>query len=197
MLNNLWNKARYSAYTPFYSLIVYPFKKYRKASIAALSIKPYHKVLVVGCGAGNDFEFLPECDLYAIDITPSMIWRAKRKSLSPDQVQVMDAQQMNYADAEFDYVICHLILAVVPNPEKCMKEVYRVLRPGGTLAVFDKFLESKPSFIRQLANAATSVLATSINRSLKQLVAPYSLSLEYYEPVLGTDLFVIARYKKK
>jgi phosphatidylethanolamine/phosphatidyl-N-methylethanolamine N-methyltransferase len=40
----------------------------------------------------------------------------------------MDGQDLIFEDKTFDYVILHLILAVIPDPEKCLLEVERVLK---------------------------------------------------------------------
>ena len=42
--------------------------------------------------------------------------------------------------AAFDAVVLHLILAVIPDPVRCLQEAARALRPGGRMVVFDKFV---------------------------------------------------------
>lgn len=53
---------------------------------------------------------------------------------------VGDARSLPFAPGSFDVVILHLILAVAPEPERIVAEVDRVLVPGGTVSIFDKFL---------------------------------------------------------
>jgi SAM-dependent methyltransferase len=49
--------------------------------------------------------------------------------------EVGDAQAMSYADSSFDVVICAYGIMHMPNPDRALAEMYRVLRPGGRIAV--------------------------------------------------------------
>src|SRR5262249_57168135 len=48
--------------------------------------------------------------------------------------RVMDAQQLDLEDDTFDAVICRLGLMLLPNPQQALREIHRVLKPGGKLA---------------------------------------------------------------
>jgi phosphatidylethanolamine/phosphatidyl-N-methylethanolamine N-methyltransferase len=172
---NLWNKIRYTIFTPGYDLVAKLFNSYRKLSIGKLNIQPGESVLLVGAGTGLDLEFIPDtARITATDITPSMLDRLKRKSEKLGlnvQAQVMDGQQLQIPDSSFDHIILHLILAVIPDPVACIKEAERVLKPGGHIAIFDKFLpaHTRPGIIRKGINLITNLLATNINRSFEEI----------------------------
>jgi ubiquinone/menaquinone biosynthesis C-methylase UbiE len=86
--------------------------------------------------------------------------------------RVMDGRALSFPDASFDVVVLHLILAVIPEPERCIREAARVVRPGGRAIVYDKFAPDQgriPLFLR-LLNPVTSVAGTAITRRLGPLV---------------------------
>lgn len=172
---NSWNKIRYTLYTPGYDLIAGFFKGSRRKSIESMDIKAGDKVLIVGAGTGLDLEFLPgDCEIIATDITPSMIERIKKRNKTLNlkvQAIVMDGQALGFTDNSFDKIILHLILAVIPNPIACIKESERVLKHGGQIVVFDKFVrkDMKVSRIRRFANVMTNFLFTDITRNFESI----------------------------
>ncbi|MDX5435727.1 MAG: class I SAM-dependent methyltransferase, partial [Pontibacter sp.] len=131
---NAWNRLRYTLYLPVYDIIADRiFRKYRRRSVQLLHAKPDAAILLLGAGTGLDLPYLQGySNLTAIDITPGMIAKLKQRAEKlqiPVQAQVMNGQQLTFADASFDAVILHLILAVIPDPVACIKEVERVLKP--------------------------------------------------------------------
>jgi phosphatidylethanolamine/phosphatidyl-N-methylethanolamine N-methyltransferase len=180
---NTWNKIRYTLYTPGYDLLAGLFEESRKKSIESLGIKSGDKVLIIGAGTGLDLEFLPtDCDIVATDITPSMIDRViKRNILLNRKVQtiVMDGQNLEFADGSFDKIILHLILAVIPNPIACIKESERVLKKGGEIGVFDKFVHknAKVSIIRRIANVLTNFMFSDITRDFESIAYESDLTI--------------------
>lgn len=79
----------------------------------------------------------------------------------------------------------HLMLAVMPEPERGVREAVRVLTSGGRTAVFDKFLsdQERPSRKRQLLDAFAKPLFPDLNRRLGPLIAGKPLVIEHDEPV--------------
>ncbi|EKD31099.1 MAG: hypothetical protein ACD_77C00396G0001 [uncultured bacterium] len=173
---NTWNKIRYTLYTPGYDLIAGYFKASRTKSIDSLDLKPSDKVLIIGAGTGLDIEIIQtDCKIIATDITPSMIARIKKRNIKLKrnvEAIVMDGQALRYDDNSFDKIILHLILSVIPDPVACIKEAERVLKPGGYIAVFDKFVHknSKVSSIRRFANLLTNLIFSDITRDFESIV---------------------------
>lgn len=200
---NTWNRLRYSLYLPVYDFIAdRVFRKYRQQSIHLLGAKPTDAILLLGAGTGLDLAYLQGyTHLTAIDITPGMISKLKERAQHltlPVQAHVMNGQELQFADATFDAVLLHLILAVIPDPVACIKEVERVLKPGGTVMVFDKFLPDghKPSLLRRLLNQFTSTLFSDINRSIGNIISHTSLRQELNEPAALGGAFRIVRLRK-
>lgn len=170
----LWlNRVRYSLYSPIYNQVIRVLQNSRAEAIARLAIPANAKILIVGAGTGQDLSCLPlSAEITAIDIAPAMLKRLEKEAQKTGhtvKTQVMDAAQLDYADASFDWVLLHLILAVVPNPTGCITEASRVLKPSGTLSIFDKFVPEgqNASLVRKLANMVTRLLFSDITRSVE------------------------------
>ncbi|EJF11700.1 class I SAM-dependent methyltransferase [Pontibacter sp. BAB1700] len=200
---NSWNRLRYTFYLPVYDLIADRiFRRYRKRSIELLKAKPDDAILIVGAGTGLDLPYLQGyAHITANDITPGMITKLKVRAEKlgiPVDAQVMDGQQLRYPDNSFDAVILHLIIAVIPDSVACIREVERVLKPGGTVMVFDKFLPDgqQPSLLRRLFNQVSSTLFSDVNRSIGNIVSHTSLQMELNEPAAFGGTFRIVRLRK-
>ena len=200
---NRWNRIRYTFYTPIYDLLVGRiFTASRRKSIELLEIQPNEKVLLVGAGTGLDFQFLPKhAQVCAGDITPSMVskmqQRAQKLNLNAT-VEVMDGQSLPFPDNTFDKVILHLIVAVIPDPVKCLQEVERVLKPGGEAVIFDKFRpqDQKLSAIRRFFNKLTSFLFSDITRVPEELLAQTNLKMQLDQPANFNGNFRIVKVQK-
>jgi phosphatidylethanolamine/phosphatidyl-N-methylethanolamine N-methyltransferase len=200
----MWNRLRYTLWAPFYDPFVAAvgFDDLRRRSIDHLRLRPGDRVLIAGAGTGQDLPHLPAgVEVTAIDVTPAMLARLKRRAsdlgLTVD-ARVMDARRLEFEDARFDAIILHLILAVMPEPERGLAEAIRVLRPGGRIAVFDKFLgdEQEPSIGRRLLNLMMKPLCTDMNRRFGPLVQPTGLIVERDEPAAFGGMYRLITLRK-
>lgn len=100
-------------------------------------------VLELGSGTGATFPFVDwsaVTSLTATDLSSGMLDRARGqeaivgKAVSFRQV---DASQLPFGDCAFDTVTTSLTLCTVPDPEVTLREMSRVTRPGGTIAVLE------------------------------------------------------------
>jgi len=198
-----WHAARWSLYAPVYDAIGGLTRTARRRSFEVLDLRPDERLLIVGCGTGLDFEFVPPgVSVEAIDVSPAMARRAGRRAaelLPAARVQVMDATSLDFPDAAFDAVVLHLILAVLPAPAACVAEVARVLRPGGRAAVLDKFVpgDGHPGRTRRVLDRATRVAATSITTCLEQLFEGGPLTIQRQEPSMLRGQFRLAWLRRE
>lgn len=197
-----WNRLRYGLYAPVYNRAVTPLTHSRQRSIALLQVQPGAKVLLVGCGTGLDLDFLlPSVQVTVIDITPAMVTqtlqRAQTLGRSVD-AYLMNAHHLTFADNSFDYVVLHLIVSVVPDPVACLQEASRVLKVGGTLSIFDKFLpdNTTPSLARRLIGGVVNLLFFDLNRQLGPLLANLPLRVQRHENALLGGTYTITQTVK-
>lgn len=186
-------KTSYTLIAPFYDAAIDRATRVaRRASLGHLPAAP-GRVLVDGVGTGLDLPLLPRQHEYVgLDLTAAMLRRALPRSGGIDFRPVQgDAHALPFADASFDHAVLHLILAVVPNPNVCLAEVARVVRPGGTVLVFDKFLKSgQPALLRRLANPLMRRVATRLDVVFEDVLgATAGLRLEHDRPALAGGWF--------
>ena len=91
----------------------------------------------------------------------------------------------------------HLILAVMPEPERGLREAVRVVKPGGRIAVFDKFLPEgrSPGLLARLGLALLDLVFTSTNRRMGEILerAAAPLAVACDEPSVGSYRHLILR----
>lgn len=181
MATNRGLRRAYTLWATIYDPVTRFLHWSRRRSIALLGIQPGDSVLVVGCGTGADFEFLPrEAQVVAVDLTPAMLRRAAAKigdrTICLDE---MDAMELRFPDESFDKAILHLILAVVPDPVRALQEAERVVKPGGRLVILDKFWNrpERPPLLLRMANAILGGYVSAVNRNFHAILACTSLEL--------------------
>lgn len=132
-------------------------------------------VIDLGSGAGNDcfvarHETGPEGKVIGIDFTPAMIKkaRANAEKLGYHNVEFRegDIDQMPVNDQVADVVVSNCVLNLVPNKEKVIREIYRVLKPGGHFSISDIVLIGDlPEALRQDAEMYAGCVAGAIQKS--------------------------------
>jgi ubiquinone/menaquinone biosynthesis C-methylase UbiE len=111
----------------------------------------------------------------------------------------MDGHRLAVRDAAFDAAALHLIVAVIPDPVCLLREVARVVRPGGRVAVMDKFSRGRrPSLALRALNVVAAPLFTEVTRNLPALLerAQAPLAIETDEPAALGGLFRVVLLRR-
>ncbi len=99
------------------------------------------RVLEVGAGTGKNLRYYPEgARVIATDLSFGMLARAMEKSgdrRAPVQFVVSDAEDLAFKDGAFDKVVVTCVFCSVPDPVRGLREVRRVLRPGGEVVLLE------------------------------------------------------------
>ena len=133
-------------------------------------------VIDLGSGAGNDcfvarHETGIEGKVIGIDFTPKMIEKARKNAekLGFNNVEFRegDIDQMPVSDDLADVVVSNCVLNLVPDKEKVMKEIFRVLKPGGHFSISDIVLIGElPKALKQDAEMYAGCVAGAIQKEL-------------------------------
>ncbi len=132
-------------------------------------------VIDLGSGAGNDcfvarHETGPEGKVIGIDFTPSMIEKARLNvdKLGYNNVEFRegDIENMPVNDHTADVIVSNCVLNLVPDKEQVVKEIFRVLKPGGHFSISDIVLVGDlPEALRQDAEMYAGCVSGAIQKS--------------------------------
>ncbi len=143
-------KKVYGRAAGFYDVIFGPIADFgRKRVVAEINQLPSGRLLEVGVGTGISLSHYNQGhQITGIDLSPEMLDRARhrvseKKLKNVDALEVMDAEDMSFADSSFDVVVAMYVMSVVPSPEKVIAEMQRVCKPGGKIFIVNHFSESR------------------------------------------------------
>jgi SAM-dependent methyltransferase len=111
--------------------------------LARIEFPAEAKVLEIGCGTGAISRRLAEeasvQEVFGVDPSRGLLERARSLAAATSRLSFMEADGRNlpFEDRSFDIVVVHTVVSHVPDPEQLVGEAWRVLRVGGTVAIFD------------------------------------------------------------
>lgn len=99
-------------------------------------LAPGSKILDVGCGTGHLAAELARrgYQSWGTDIAEAMVQHAK-EHYDPERFQVADIEKIPFPDNTFDGIVCLGVMEYLTGDEKALREMWRVLRPGGCAVI--------------------------------------------------------------
>lgn len=144
-------------------------------------------VLEIGAGTGVNLDFYPSkvTKLISSDPNPNMVEIAHQKKTVasiPVEFQVADAEDLPFPPEAFDTIVGTLVFCSIPHPVIALKEVERVLKPGGKLLLFEHVQLPQP-FLRKTQDLLTPIWkhlcdGCHLNRDTLELIqaSPFHIS---------------------
>ena len=137
------------------------------------------RILELGCGAGANFEFYPQCKLaVSSEISIRMLEIADTKRRENHLIQA-DAQSLPFGEDKFDAAFATLVFCSIPDPMQAFSELRRVIKPGGRVVLLEHV---RPSGILGPIFDAINVVSLAIaddhfNRETSKLAADAGLRI--------------------
>lgn len=161
------------------------------------------RVLEIGIGTGANLPFYTSNVNEVVGIEPAapLLEKAHTRLQQIQQqavtfpkvtLQPGSAEQMNFADGEFDTVVACLVFCTIPQAEAAAREMYRVLKPGGRVVFFEHIRAAEAHLVKwqNRLNSLWNVIGCgcNLNRDTKGLFAQvgfqYQELREYHHPAL-------------
>ncbi|CAO5252206.1 class I SAM-dependent methyltransferase [Frankia sp. AgKG'84/4] len=155
------------------------------------------EVLEIGFGSGRNLAHLPSGVTRLLAVEPAAGGRrlaAARIAAAPFAVEFvgLDGQELGLADASVDHVLTTWTLCTIPDVDRALREIHRVLRPGGTLHFTEHGRSPSPTVARwqnRLTPAWSRIAGgCQLNRRIDDLVEKSGLTLDSARtyPMSGT-----------
>ena len=111
------------------------YERLRQQLLGKIDVRKGRRVLDMASGTGYLAEKMGVVDLVCTDISVHMLKRARAKAKG--DFVLADAHRLPFKDGVFDATVSSFAMHEVANPSNVMGEIFRILKPGGKIAVMD------------------------------------------------------------
>jgi demethylmenaquinone methyltransferase/2-methoxy-6-polyprenyl-1,4-benzoquinol methylase len=113
---------------------------WRRFLVSCVEAGPGDRILDVATGTGavaRELVAQKGCSVVGVDQSPEMLAEARRRSNGRIELAEASAEQLPFADGEFDGLTFTYLLRYVDDPAATLRELARVVRPGGSIAALE------------------------------------------------------------
>ena len=138
-------KTAYRRWAPVYDSTFGAFSTAGRRNAVDVINASTGRVLEVGVGTGLALpRYAKHLEVVGIDLAPEMLEKARQRVAAGNLDNItglheMDAENLAFPDSSFDTVVAMYVITVVPNPEQVMRELARVVKPGGQVLLVNHF----------------------------------------------------------
>lgn len=158
-------------------------------------------VLEVGVGTGLSLErYDTHLEVTGIDFSAQMLAKAREKVSRRGLTHVtalhqMDARALDFPDHTFDIIAAMHVLSVVPEPQKVMTEIARVLKPGGRAVITNHFVRTQGvlAFLERVSAPFANIIGWHSDFEIETVLQEQTLAVEEQQsiPPLGMMTFLV------
>lgn len=173
----------------------------RRRAVEQANRLPGRDVLEVGVGTGLSLpHYRKDMRIVGIDLSPEMLDKARDRVRNDGLRHVaalreMNAEATDFHNQSFDIIVGMFVASVVADPQRLMREMRRLVRPGGNILFVNHFLADKGPrrWVEQGMAPASQMLGWHPHFAMDMLFAPDELARVEATPMPPLGLFTVVR----